>query len=41
MKAKKRIKTRKTWAINPRTRVKKNEKVYSRKRIKKELDKEP
>jgi len=40
MKAKKRIKIRKTWAINPETRVKKSRKVYSRKRNKKGVKKE-
>jgi hypothetical protein len=37
MKAKKRVKIRKRWAINPRTRVKKSKKIYSRKRNKKPL----
>ena len=40
MKAKKRIKIRKTWAINPKTRVKKSKKVYSRKKNGKNVKKE-
>ena len=40
MKGKKRIKIRKTWVINPRTRIRESKKVYSRKRNKKRLRKE-
>lgn len=40
MKGKKRIKIRKIWVINPRTRVRESRKVYSRKRNKKRLRKE-
>jgi len=36
MKRKTRIKIRKTWAINPKTRVKESKKKYSRKRKRQE-----
>ena len=39
-KAKKRIKVRKKWVINPKTRVKESKKVYSRKRNKVRIHKE-
>jgi hypothetical protein len=35
-----RIKIRKAWSINPKTRVKKSKKVYSRKRNKKDIENE-
>lgn len=34
-----RIKIRRSWKINPGTRVKKSSKIYSRKKIKKTLKK--
>ena len=40
MKKKKRVKIRKFWAINPKTRVKESKKIYSRKKNKKRLKKE-
>jgi len=40
MKRKKRVKIRKTWKINPRTRIKKSKKLYSRKSRKRRLKKE-
>lgn len=36
----KKIKIRRRWRINPKTRVKESKKVYSRKRTKEELRKE-
>lgn len=38
-KKKKRIKIRRTWVINPRTKVKESKKKYDRKRAKKEYRK--
>lgn len=35
-----RIKIRKAWSINPKTRVKKSKKIYSRKKLKKEIKNE-
>jgi len=40
MKRKKRVKIRKCWAINPRTRVKESKKIYSRKKNKKRIKNE-
>jgi len=40
MKRKKKVKIRKKWHINPRTRVKESKKIYSRKRNKNKLRKE-
>ena len=40
MKRKKRIKIRKKWLINPKTRVKKSKKLYSRKKNRKRFKKE-
>ncbi|NQU95281.1 MAG: hypothetical protein HQ549_03490 [Candidatus Omnitrophica bacterium] len=37
---KRRVKIRKKWVINPRTRVKESKKIYSRKTSKKQLKKE-
>jgi hypothetical protein len=37
MKKKRRIKIRKKWAINPKTRIKESKKAYSRKRQKARL----
>lgn len=37
MKRKKRVKVRKAWKINPKTRIKKSAKKYSRIKRKKEL----
>jgi len=37
MRKKKRVKIRKTWRINPRTRVRESKKVYSRKKEKNRL----
>ena len=37
MRKKKRIKVRRLWNINPKTRIKKSEKKYSRRKKKKEL----
>jgi hypothetical protein len=34
---KKKVKIRRFWPINPRTRVKKSGRIYSRKKVKKEL----
>jgi hypothetical protein len=33
------VKVRKVWSINPRTRVKKSKKTYSRQKIKREMKK--
>jgi hypothetical protein len=32
------VKIRKTWIINPRTRVKQSKKIYKRTKLKKELN---
>ena len=40
MKPKKKVKVRKKWVINPKTRVKESKKVYSRKRTKSRFKKE-
>ena len=37
---KRRVKIRKKWVINPRTRVKESKKIYSRKRSKRRLKKD-
>ena len=38
--AKRKVKIRKAWVINPKTRVKKSKKIYSRKRNKGTVKKE-
>ena len=40
MKKKKRVKIRKKWAINPKTRIRESKKIYSRKRNKKRITNE-
>ena len=40
MKSKKRLKIRKRWVINPRTRIKESKKAYSRKRNKKNQERD-
>jgi len=39
-KNKKRIKIRRRWVINPKTRVKKSKKIYSRKKKRREIENE-
>lgn len=35
----KRIKVRRSWAINPKTRIKRSSKIYSRRKLKSEIKK--
>lgn len=37
--SKKKVKVRRRWSINPKTKVKKSNKIYSRKHAKEELKK--
>jgi len=39
IKPRKKVKIRRLWTINPRTRIKKSAKIYARSRVKKEVKK--